>query len=86
MAYNYGYKAPGTSLNGIMKYLRENHYEFFSKINTWGDLNIHLKKIRIEQEPNKRISKSVESNSAYISKNFDFKVVKEYFDNLGGCH
>lgn len=34
------------------------------------DLNIHLKKIRIEQEPNKKFSKSVESNSAYISKKF----------------
>jgi len=82
MAYNHGYKAPGTALNGVMKYLRENHYDVFSKINTWGDLNIHLKNIRLQQEPNKKVSKSVEDNSEYISKNFDFKIVKEYFNSI----
>lgn len=86
MAYNYGYKSPGTSLNGIMKYLSETHSDFYKTIKMWGDLNVHLKQIRLSQEPNKPTSKSVESNSEYISKNYDFKVVRDYFGSIGdGC-
>lgn len=82
MAYNYGYKAHGTALNGLMKYLQKNHLDFYKSIKKWGDLNIHLKAIRLEQEPSKLASKLVEVNSKYISKNYTFEVVKKYFEKI----
>ena len=56
------------------------------KIKTFGDLNEHLKAIRISKEPNKPTSKSVEKNSFYIQENYEWSVVVEYFKHLQhGC-
>lgn len=82
MAYNYGYKSLGTSLNGLLNYLQENHLVFYKTVKTYGDLNIHLKEIRLKQEPNKAVSKSLVTNIQYINKNFNFKIVREYFKIL----
>jgi hypothetical protein len=82
MAYDYGYKSPGTAINGITKYLQLKHIDLYKSFKKWSDLNEHLKEIRLSQEPKKMPSNSVENNSAYISKNYNFKVVIDYFNNI----
>lgn len=73
--YDYGQR--GTYLNGFLNFIESNYPEI--TIVTYGDLNNHLKKIRLEMEPNKPISKSVEKNAFYIQENYEWKVVKQYF-------
>lgn len=77
--YDYGQR--GTYLNGFLTYISKNNPEI--TIKTYGDLNKHLKAIRLNKEPNKPISNSTEKNSFYIQENYDWKndVIK-YFENL----
>jgi hypothetical protein len=42
MAYDYGYKSPGTAINGITKYLQLKHIDLYKSFKT--DLNEHLKR------------------------------------------
>jgi|TARA_R110000772_G_scaffold86870_2_gene181553 hypothetical protein len=77
--YDYGQR--GTYINGFINYIKNNYPSI--KIKTFGDLNIHLKEIRLKKEPNKPVSKSVEQNSFYIQENFDWKAdVISYFKGL----
>lgn len=77
--YDYGQR--GTYLNGFLNYIAKNHPNII--INKFGDLNEHLKAIRLKKEPNKPISKSVEKNSFYIQENYDWKEdVVKYFKEL----
>ena len=77
--YDYGQR--GTYLNGFLNYIENNHPDI--KIKTLGDLNEHLKKIRLRKEPNKPIANSVEKNSFYIQENYDWKEdVVKYFKEL----
>lgn len=77
--YDYGQR--GTYINGFLTYLGNNHPEI--SIKTYGDLNVHLKNIRLKKEPNKPISNSVEKNSFYIQENYDWKEdVVKYFKEL----
>jgi len=74
--YDYGQR--GTYLNGFFTYLANNHPEIIIK--TYGDLNEHLKAIRLKKEPNKPVSNNVEKNSFYIQEKYDWKKdVVEYF-------
>jgi hypothetical protein len=82
MSYEYGYKAPGTVMNGILKHLQLKHPDFYKSLKKWGDINIHLKAIRLQQEPNRPVSNSADKNSKYISENYKFIVVINYFNNL----
>lgn len=77
--YDYGQR--GTYINGFLTYIGNNHPEI--SIKTYGDLNVHLKNIRLKKEPNKPVSNSVEKNSFYIQENYDWKEdVVKYFKNL----
>ncbi len=77
--YDYGQR--GTYLNGFLTYIENNHPDM--KLKTFGDLNVHLKNIRLRKEPNKPISNSVEKNSFYIQENYDWKEdVIKYFKEL----
>lgn len=77
--YDYGQR--GTYLNGFLTYLGTKHPEI--PIKTYGDLNVHLKVIRLKKEPNKPVSNSVEKNSFYIQENYDWKEdVVKYFKEL----
>lgn len=77
--YDYGQR--GTYLNGFLNYIENNHPEL--KVVTFGDLNEHLKKIRLRKEPNKPISNSVEKNSFYIQEKYSWKEdVVKYFKEL----
>lgn len=77
--YDYGQR--GTYINGFLTYIGNNHPEI--SIKTYGDLNVHLKNIRLKKEPNKPISNSVEKNSFYIQENYDWKEdVVKYFKEL----
>jgi hypothetical protein len=77
--YNYGQR--GTYLNGFLNYIENNCPDIMLK--TLGDLNSHLKAIRLRKEPNKPVSNSVEKNSFYIQENYDWKEdVVKYFKEL----
>lgn len=77
--YDYGQR--GTYLNGFLTYIGTNHPDI--TIKTYGDLNVHLKNIRLKKEPNKPVSNSVEKNSLYIQENYDWKEdVVKYFKEL----
>lgn len=77
--YDYGQK--GTYLNGFLNYIQKNNPEI--KIKTFGDLNTHLKAIRLKKEPNKPVSKLVEKNSFYIQQNYNWKDdVISYFKEI----
>lgn len=77
--YNYGQR--GTYLNGFLTYIESNCPNIVIK--KYGDLNEHLKAIRLRKEPNKPISKDVEKNSFYIQENYDWKEdVVKYFKEL----
>jgi hypothetical protein len=43
MAYDYGYKSPGT-INGITKYLQLKHIDLYKSFKKWSDLNNILKR------------------------------------------
>jgi hypothetical protein len=77
--YDYGQR--GTYLNGFLTYIGNNYPDI--SIKTYGDLNVHLKNIRLKKEPNKPVSNSVEKNSFYIQENYDWKEdVVKYFKEL----
>lgn len=77
--YDYGQR--GTYLNGFLTYIENNCPSIVIK--KYGDLNEHLKAIRLRKEPNKPISKDVEKNSFYIQENYDWKEdVVKYFKEL----
>jgi len=77
--YDYGQR--GTYLNGFLNYIENNHPEL--NVVTFGDLNEHLKKIRLRKEFNKPISNSVEKNSFYIQEKYSWKEdVVKYFKEL----
>jgi hypothetical protein len=77
--YDYGQR--GTYLNGFLNYIENNHPSI--KIDKYGDLNEHLKAIRLRKEPKKPVSNNVEKNSFYIHEKYDWKTdVVEYFKSL----
>ena len=77
----YDYKGKGTYLNGFLNYIHKNHPEI--EIKFYGDLNVHLKAIRLRKEPNKPVSKSTEKNVYYIQTNYNWKEdVVTYFNSL----
>lgn len=77
--YDYGQK--GTYINGFINYIQNNFQNIVIK--KYGDLNEHLKAIRLRKEPNKPISKSVEKNAFYIQENYDWKEdVIKYFKEI----
>jgi len=77
--YDYGQR--GTYINGFLTYISKNFPDI--KLKTYGDLNVHLKAIRLIKEPNKPVSKSVEKNSFYIQENYDWNEdVVKYFKQL----
>ncbi len=77
----YDYAQRGTYLNGFFNYIENKHPNI--KIDTYDDLNEHLKAIRLRKEPKKPVSNNVEKNSFYIQENYDWKLdVVEYFKNL----
>jgi hypothetical protein len=77
----FSYGGRGTYLNGFLNYIGNNCPNI--KIQKYGDLNEHLKAIRLRKEPKKPISNSVEKNSAYIQENYNWKEdVVSYFDEL----
>jgi len=77
--YDYGQR--GTYLNGFLTYIHNNNPEI--KIETYGDLNEHLKAIRLRKEPKKPASNSIEKNSFYIQEKYDWELdVVSYFQQL----
>ena len=83
MAYNFGYKAEGTILDGFLGWIQNNHYSWYKEnVKVIVDLNPHLINIRKGAEPLKPVAKTVEKNAIYISKHLGFKTVKEYFKQL----
>lgn len=79
----YDYGGRGTYLNGFYTYLENFHPNIMAKIKTFGDLNEHLKAIRLKKEPNKPVSNNVEKNSFYIQEKYDWKKdVREYFEQI----
>lgn len=77
----YDYKGKGTYHNGFLNYIQKNHPEI--KMKFYGDLNVHLKAIRLRKEPNKPVSKSTEKNVYYIQTNYNWKEdVVAYFNSL----
>lgn len=77
--YDYGQR--GTYLNGFFTYISNNRPDL--SLETYGDLNNHLKAIRLKKEPNKPVSENVEKNAFYIQEKYDWKLdVVEYFKNL----
>ena len=67
--YDYGQR--GTYINGFLTYIKNNNPEI--KIVTFGDLNKHLKAIRLKKEPSKPVSNLSEKNAFYIQENYDWK-------------
>ena len=83
MAYNYGYKSEGTILDGFLKWIQDNHYEWYNaNVSKISDLNPHFIEIRKQSEPNKPVAKETEKNAIYISKNLGFKKVRDYFNGI----
>lgn len=77
--YDYGQR--GTYLNGFLNYIHNNNPEI--KIETYRDLNEHLKAIRLNKEPNKPVSNNLEKNSFYIQEHYNWKLdVVSYFQRL----
>lgn len=77
--YDYGQK--GTYINGFLNYIQNNFKNIVIK--KYGDLNEHLKAIRLRKEPNKPVSNSVEKNAFYIQENYDWKEdVIKYFKEI----
>ena len=77
----YDYKGKGTYLNGFLNYIQKHNPEI--EIKFYGDLNVHLKAIRLRKEPNKPVSKSTEKNVYYIQTNYNWKEdVVSYFNSL----
>ena len=77
----YDYKGRGTYLNGFLNYIQKNNPEI--KIKFYGDLNFHLKAIRLRKEPNKPVSKSTLKNVYYIQETYNWQEdVVTYFKNL----
>ena len=77
----YDYRGKGTYLNGFLNYIQKHNPEI--EIKFYGDLNVHLKAIRLRKEPNKPVSKSTEKNVYYIQTNYNWKEdVVSYFNSL----
>ena len=77
----YDYKQKGTHLSGFLNYLQKNYPHI--TIQTYGDINQHLKAIRLRKEPNKPVSTSAEKNATYIQVNYNWgKDVINYFKQL----
>ena len=77
----YDYRGKGTYLNGFLNYIQKHHPEI--EIKFYGDLNVHLKAIRLRKEPNKPVSKSTEKNVYYIQTNYNWEEdVVTYFNSL----
>lgn len=74
MAYNYGYKAKGTCVNGLAYWMQEK--KIFIDFNK---MNITLKEIRLFYEPNKKVSEDLDKNAIYISEKLGFKKFINYF-------
>lgn len=50
MAYNYGYKSEGTILDGFLKWIQDNHYEWYkANVSKISDLNPTLQRLENSQ-------------------------------------
>lgn len=64
-----------------MTYIQNNNPEI--RVNSPKVLNDHLKAIRLQKEPNKPVSNSIEKNAAYIQEKYNWKEdVVSYFKSL----
>ena len=77
----YDYRQRGTHLSGFLNYIHRNYPQII--IRTYGDINQHLKAIRLRKEPNRPVSTSAEKNATYIQVNYNWgKDVITYFKQL----